>query len=707
MKPARLPRRVRAARIPTLLGLVTLLAVCLPAAEPPARDRPAATSGPRKPFPPHWGEPPRIQTTDFGPLPGGYGYGSSTLARWIEANLKKDQAARPRQPDGPGTVEISGELKQWHKVTLTLDGPFAHERDVDPNPFTDYRLTVTFTHESGSPRYRVPGYFAADGRAAETSAESGTQWRAHLAPDKPGRWTWALTLVRGKFAAVDDEAAARAETVRTTSGSFTVLPTDKRGRDFRARGRLEYVGRHHLRFAGSGEYFLKVGADAPENLLAYADFDGTVANPRRDARPGENAPAGRLKTWAPHVRDWRPGDPTWQGGKGRGLIGALNYLAEKGVNAFSFLPYNAGGDGDDVWPFVERDAKFHYDCSKLDQWGIVFDHATARGLFLHFKLQEQEMDDDRPRFVPEALDGGRLGPERKLYLRELVARFAHNLALNWNLGEENTQSTAEQLAMAQYLHDTDPYRHPIVVHTFPDQQDRVYPPLLGPDSPLTGASLQNSWRAAHQRTLKWVVESARAGKPWVVCHDEQNPAEYGVPPDPGYAGHNGEALEGGRPYTLHDIRKYCLWGNLLAGGGGVEYYFGYRLPQNDLQCEDWRSRDRSWDYGRLALEFFRAHRVPFWDMTNADVLVGNPDHDNSRFCLARPGEVYVVFLPEGGTTTLDLGGSRESFTVRWYNPRTGSRLLRATVARVRGPGPVNLGAPPAESDQDWVVLVRR
>jgi hypothetical protein len=35
----------------------------------------------------------------------------------------------PRQADGKGSVEISGELKQWHKVTLTLDGPYAHELD--------------------------------------------------------------------------------------------------------------------------------------------------------------------------------------------------------------------------------------------------------------------------------------------------------------------------------------------------------------------------------------------------------------------------------------------------------------------------------------------------------------------------------------------------------------------------------------------------
>src|SRR5689334_3195636 len=67
-------------------------------------------------------------------------------------------------------VAISGELKQWHKVTLTLTGPQADEVSSTPNPFMDYRMTVTFGHESGSPSYSVPGYFAADGNAANTSA---------------------------------------------------------------------------------------------------------------------------------------------------------------------------------------------------------------------------------------------------------------------------------------------------------------------------------------------------------------------------------------------------------------------------------------------------------------------------------------------------------------------------------------------------------
>lgn len=603
-----------------------------------------------------------------------------------------------RQPDGTREVTFTGELRQWHAVTLTLDGPFAHERDEQPNPFTDYRFTVRFRHESGTPDYLVPGYFAADGHAAETSADAGTKWRAHLSPDKPGRWTYAVSFVKGRWAAVDEAApVVPLAPFDGRVGTFTVEPTDKSGRDFRARGRLEYVGRHHLRLAGSGDYFFKVGADAPETLLAYKDFDGTEA--RRSDVP--------LKTWQPHVRDWKPGDPTWQGGKGKGLIGALNYLAGKGANAFSFLTYNAGGDGDNVWPFGSRDDRRHYDCSKLDQWEIVFAHAQRLGLFLHFKLQETENDDLNGPGAAQALDAGELGPERRLYFRELIARFGHHLALNWNLGEENSQSTEVQRAMAEYFYQHDPYRHPVVLHTFPDWQERVYLPLLGEQSRLTGASVQCAWNQVHRWTLQWVTESARAGRPWVVANDEQGSAQTGVPPDPGYAGYAGHTRSG-KPvgYDLHDIRKFTLWGNLMAGGAGVEYYFGYGLPQNDLVGEDWRSRDRSWDFGRIALDFLRQQQIPFWQMRNANALVGNPAHDDRRFCLALPGELYLVYLPAGGAVSLDLTEAARPFRVAWFNPRAGGPLQTGSVERVQGGRVVDLGVPPADREEDWVAVVR-
>jgi len=621
-------------------------------------------------------------------------------------------AADPGALDGD--VQVTGELKQWHAVVLTLDGPFARETDNDPNPFTDYRFAVLFAHESGAPVYTVPGYFAADGDAASTSAVEGSKWRAHLSPDKPGRWRYTVAFTRGKHAAIDGNAPSEpVVSCHGRTGWFEIDPTDKTGRDFRARGRLQYAGEHYLRFAGSGEYFLKAGPDAPENLLAYADFDGTFSR-KRDGAPrqkGEAAPAGPHR-YEPHLKDWRPGDPTWKDGKGKGLIGAFSYLASKGCNAISFLPYNVGGDGEDVWPFVASDDKLHYDCSKLDQWQIAFNHAQALGLNLHFKLQEQENDDNRTGHeakqghVPAALDGGGLGIERKLYCRELIARFAHALALTWNLGEENTQSAVEQRAFAEYLRSMDPYDHPIVVHTFPDWQDRVYAELLGEKSVLTGASLQCSWDAAHERTLHWRTESARAGRPWVVANDEQGPADLGVPPDPGYRGHSGKAGQGDKAYDLHDIRKRTLWGSLMAGGAGVEYYFGYELPQNDLGCEDFRSRDKSWDYCRIALDFFREHKIPFWEMSNHDALVINAREVGGAYCFARPGQVYLVYLPKGGSAELDLEGSRDVFTVSWLNPRSGGALQAGSVSQVKGGTKVSLGEPPADANEDWLAIVR-
>jgi hypothetical protein len=591
-------------------------------------------------------------------------------------------------------VVVSGELKQWHKVTLTLDGPTADERDTRPNPFTDYNFTVMFTHESGSPSYLIPGYFAADGDAAETSANSGNKWRAHLSPDKIGQWNYAITFRQGSDAAISSTGEGLAPFDGLT-GSFIVDLTDKKGRDFRAQGRLTYVGKHHLQFAGSGDYFLKAGADAPETLLAYADFDGT------EALLPKKAP---LKTWQPHRGDWRRGDPTWQNGKGRGLIGAINYLAAEGMNVFSFLTYNAGGDGDNVWPFTNRDEKFSYDCSKLDQWGILFDHGTAKGMYLHFKLSELENSGARDQ-DDVAFDEGETGRERKLYLRELIARFGHALALNWNLGEENTQTVQQQRDMAAYLQQIDPYGHLIVTHTPGSWAGhlKIYPHLLGDQSGLTGASLQTRYiEDTHRFVVHWTNESAAAGKPWVVANDEQALGSVGVPPDPGYT----DYVQTEGP-SIDDVRKYALWATLMGGGAGIEYYFGYKHPQDDLVCEDWRSRDLTWDYARYALEFFKDQKIPFWNMRNADALVGNPENDNSRYCLALPGELYLVYLPTGGTAELDLSDASGEFVVSWFNPRTSALLAAPALPKVRGGQSITLEPPSSEPGDDWLIMLRR
>ena len=204
-------------------------------------------------------------------------------------------------------MSISGELRQWHKVTLTLSGPQADELSAAPNPFMDYRMMVTFAHESGTPTYTVPGYFAGDGDAANSSATSGNKWRAHLAPDKTGRWTYRIAFASGKGVALAAAPAGQAVApFDGRTGTFQIAASDKKSPDFRARGRLQYTGKHYLQFAGSGDYFLKLGADSPETLLAYADFDDTVAR----------KPQVPLHTFTPHVQDWRNRRPDVERGQG-------------------------------------------------------------------------------------------------------------------------------------------------------------------------------------------------------------------------------------------------------------------------------------------------------------------------------------------------------------------------------------------------------
>ncbi len=583
-----------------------------------------------------------------------------------------------------GKAEFSGPLQRYHAVTVDFKGPHTRE-DAEPNPFRDFRLEVTFAHAATGKEYTVPGYFAADGNAAETGATEGSVWRAHFVPEETGAWTYLASFRRGKDIAMDlDPEAGVPYSFDGARGTLEVAETDKEGRDFRARGMLRYVGARYLRF-DSGEYFVKGGSDSPENLLAYVDFDGTYSLREAGIQRSGEAPTASLHAYAPHAADWHANDPSWRGDKGKNLIGAMNYLAGTGVNAISFLTLNIEGDGQDVWPFTSHDTRDRYDVSKLAQWEIIFSHADSLGLFLHFKTQETEND--------LLLDGGELGAQRKLYYRELVARFAHHHALNWNLGEENDiweeldDPRQERIrSYIAYVHALDAYDHPVVIHSYPQQKESVYGPLLGPGTALDGASLQTHPDAVHNETLYWIRASERAGHAWVVANDEQGPHTIGVMPDgPG----SNRAL----------IRQRVLWGNLMAGGAGVEYYFGYENPHNDLNLEDFRSRAEAWSDVAAALTFFR-EQLPFNEMHAADSLARGP---SPAYVLAHTSQALIcIYLPQGGSMRVELPAHDTEWHGTWFNPRTGLALDSGAFT-VSGAAPA---VGPAPHPGDALVILR-
>ncbi len=580
---------------------------------------------------------------------------------------------------------ITGDLKKWHTVTLTFEGPHCSETD-EYNPFLHYRLNVTFQHRRAAKTYTVPGYFAADGNAAMTSASAGNKWRVHFTPDEVGEWQYTVDFKKGKWLAVRDRTrgAASGQFMDGQKGSFAVSPSDKSGRDFRAHGRLQYVGSRYLRFAQTGEYFYKCGPDAPENFLAYEGFDGDFAS--------DGYKDDLVKNWAAHLGDWQEGDPVWSGDRGKEIIGALNYLASKGMNAFSFLTNNIAGDDQNVFPYIDYDTHDRMDCSKLDQWGIVFSHAQRLGLFLHFKTLEAENQG--------LLDFGGIGGRTRLYYRELIARFGHHLALNWNLGEEmgdwagiDNQRTmpltvSQRQALTQYIYDTDPYHHHMVIHN-----GAWFTEMYGDQSKLTGASLQTNrpdFSRVNAQVKRVIDEAQLVGKTWAVACDEPGDATHSL------------LTDGEDPDHIH-ARTNGLWGAMLAGAWGTEWYFGYQHPHSDLTCQDFRSRDLFWDMGRICLRFFQENDFPVDEMASVNELISS----EGDFCFAKEGDTYIVLLKKGGESQLNLKNHEGVYTVSWYDPRQGGDLQRGSTQTIDGKGSQSLGMPPADPTSDWVVLVQK
>ena len=157
---------------------------------------------------------------------------------------------------------------------------------------------------------------------------------------------------------------------------------------------------------------------------------------------------------------------------------------------------------------------------------------------------------------------------------------------------------------------------------------------------------------------------------------------------------------------IHEIRKYEMWPHFMAGGFGVELYFGYRPVHNDLDAEDFRSRERSWGYARNILKFFHSNNVPYWEMESHNILVGNESDDNSKYCFAQLGKLYLVYLPEGGSTSIDLSGASGSFKILWYDPRNGGKLQTGSLGTAIGGGVIDVGSAPSFPNEDWLVVIK-
>ena len=569
---------------------------------------------------------------------------------------------------------VRGSLVKWHPLDIDFSGPHARETDSAPNPFLDFRLRVILTSPSGV-KTTVPGFFAGDGQGNG----QGNVWRARFSADEVGQWRYQGVLRAGDEVAVNtSDDAGSAYALEGSSGVFTIGQSLEQGPAFLRHGRLEYVGEHYLKFR-DGPYWIKGGTDSPENLLGFAGIDGTYDHGGIDA--------DFLHDFASHRSDFRDGDPLFShsttGVDSRGLIGALNYLGSLGVNSIYFLPMNLGGDGQETYPFVgaskTRYNKTHYDISKLYQWNLVLDHAQQQGIALNIVLSETEKANE------QWLDDGQLGVERKLFFRELVARFGYLLAVKWNLGEENDFPRVELDKHADYIQSIDWSRKPIAVHTHINQFFR-YGEIVG-DSRYSASSIQYTHEFAGEFVEQWRNNSANAGHPWVLDMDENT--------------------NGLGPATVNQRRKQILY-DVLFSGGNIEWYFGYN-PQpvgGDVDAGDFRQRESMWQQMRYAREMMQ-NELPFWRMQPADWRVsGDSDAFGGAEVFVLEGESYAIYLPSSnGAEVLDMGNVSGQYQQRWFDPRSGQ--MTTSSQSISASNSLRLGSAPYSTREDWVVLITR
>ena len=570
-------------------------------------------------------------------------------------------------------ASLSGAKRVFQPLQLDVDGPFANETDTSPNPFLDIRLDVIFTSPSGK-TYRVPGFFAGDG----AGNSQGNIWRTRFTPEQAGNWQYSIQMFGGNNAAVA-EVTNDLDPISedSESGNFLIAPADANAPGFLKTGRLSYADKHYLRFTNN-TYWIKGGVDSPENFFGYAGFDNTI---NQAGGVGEAQLIDGVHRYANHISDWQLGDPLFTsadtGVDSKGIIGAVNYLASEGINSMYFLLMNLGGDGRETYPFIGATGSAydntHYDVSKLHQWNVVLQHMQHKSIAAHFVLGEQEQENKN------WLDGGELGVERKLYYREMVARFSYLNAVKWNISEESRYGAEKHIAFASTIRSLDWAKHPIAVHSFVDDPGLAYDALLG-NSLFNISSIQFSAENADEFTETWREKTAAAGIPWVIDMDEVGPGSIGLTED-----------------NIDQMRREVLY-PVYFSGGNVEWYFGFLGA--DIRTENFRTREPMYRYMRYAREFIEQH-LPFWDMQpDDDALIGG--HTNDQV-FAKSGDTYAIYLNDGSREPR-LNVQSDDYTLQWFNPRNG--LFDTTINEVSG-DQISIGAAPSQPEQDWVVLVKK
>lgn len=300
----------------------------------------------------------------------------------------------------------------------------------------------------------------------------------------------------------------------------------------------------------------------------------------------------------------------------------------------------------------------------------------------------------------------------KRWWRYLVDRFAaYNViwvvAGEYNMYNNGGFSVEFWKELGAYIKAEDPYDRIISLHNTPPFWSG------GADAPqwATGSVMhQEKWLDYNQSQVghgKYANEMI----PYIISEEySRKPAKPIVVTEPWY-----EFIEG-NPSGM-DIR-FAAWSAILSGAAGHTYGGGHvwlaSVPEAPGGGGTWpyeKGFERTtYDYeGAISMKYLASFfkNVKWWNMAPHPELVKEYPQP---FCLANPGEEYVIYLRYGGVAKLamDEFSAGRRYKYHWINPSTGKVY---DIKSIQGNSILQFSAPegyPSVPDyKDWVLYIYR
>jgi hypothetical protein len=272
--------------------------------------------------------------------------------------------------------------------------------------------------------------------------------------------------------------------------------------------------------------------------------------------------------------------------------------------------------------------------------------------------------------------------DERRYIRYAVARLSAFSNITYDLGDDLDSFRDEKWARetGTLIESWDPYKHLATSHpVHREHQDRA--------SGWFGfTSIQDWSRRQHALMLEERQIQMKTGR--II---PQTNEEYGYED---HYPHWAPAPPGDSAETL----RQTAWDIAMAGAYGTTGESARR------GTNIWPDTGGGWINGRgddtmVMLKGYE-HMVDFftsfewWKTEPHDELV-----NNGAYCLAKPGELYAVYLPKGGDVSIKLEPG--SYEAKWFNAFTGETV---PLPPVEGPA---WTSPQAPGWLDWAMLLQK